>query len=269
MAFARIQTTILNHPKFHGLEPAAIGLWTMGNVYCWDQLTDGFIPRWQVPRLLPAVRPHRALALADLLVAATAGGRFRHGLWEPVFEAPRSPERAPERVPGGAGDTAGDAAQKCELLTGNGPIPVGYRVHDWLDHNPPRERLLEEREAAKLRMQQHRRANRSPERTYERSPERAPEHTPRSPVRSGVDLDVDKDIETPPERSGEQASSRTAPDPSRNYDCPEAPWRGRCVNAAWVQAHPDQHYPVSDARGTPKQCPHHRAQTERALRSPA
>src|SRR2546425_445042 len=161
MAFARIQTTILNHPKFDGLDPAAIGLWTMGNVYCWDQLTDGFIPRSQLSRLLSSsVRPNRCLALAELLVAATAGGRYKHGLWE--HEG------------------------------------ADFRVHDWLDHNPPRERLLEEREAAKLRMQQHRRARRSPERTAERSPERASEHTPRSPVRSGVDLDVDQDIEPPP-----------------------------------------------------------------------
>jgi hypothetical protein len=47
------------------------------------------------------------------------------------------------------------------------------------------------------------------------------------------------------------------PDPSRNYDCPNAQWHGRCVNRAWVTQHPGERYPVSDEHGTPKQCAHH------------
>jgi hypothetical protein len=38
-------------------------------------------------------------------------------------------------------------------------VDGGYRLHDWLDYNPPREKVLAERAAAKRRMF----ANRSPE----------------------------------------------------------------------------------------------------------
>src|SRR5262249_48343632 len=56
-----------------GLDPAAIGLWTMGLAYCGNQLTDGALPRAAVLRLL-AEPPETVLRLADKLVTA--------GLWE-------------------------------------------------------------------------------------------------------------------------------------------------------------------------------------------
>jgi hypothetical protein len=73
MAWTRSETSILNHRKFVQLDPAAVGLWTMGNVYCMDQLSDGLIPRFQVPRLIFA-KPAKCYALAETLVKA--------GLWE-------------------------------------------------------------------------------------------------------------------------------------------------------------------------------------------
>lgn len=52
-----------------GLE--AMGLWTLGESYCGDQLTDGFIPAWFVIEKTGSKR--KGVALADKLVAA--------GLW--------------------------------------------------------------------------------------------------------------------------------------------------------------------------------------------
>lgn len=221
MAFARTETTVLNHSKFVGLDPAAIGLWTMGNVYCWDQLTDGFIPRSQVPRLLSWVRPNKCIELAEKLVAATASGRFTHGLWE----------------------HDGD----------------DFRVHDWLDYNPPKDKILAEREAAKLRMRQRRGSGRSPERAPERSVERSPEQSPRSPARSRQEVEVERDSTAPP-----NVRPNARPDEAFNRDCQDPRWHGRCVNATWAQSHPGE-YPASDAHGTPKQCPEHRAQRGAAV----
>ena len=69
MAFARTETGILNHPKFLGLDPAALGLWTLGNAYCWDQLTDGFIPAKQVRRLLSWIPNRRVKCLTSYLTS--------------------------------------------------------------------------------------------------------------------------------------------------------------------------------------------------------
>lgn len=75
MAFARVETSILNHPKFvplcsgeQGL--AALGLWTLGLAYSMDQLSDGMVPkRW----LRSRVHANRLQRSAEQLVKA--------GLW--------------------------------------------------------------------------------------------------------------------------------------------------------------------------------------------
>ena len=222
--FARVSTEILNHKKFAALDPAAIGLWTMGNVYCWDQLTDGVIPKAQVARLI-AASPKRAYLLAEKLVEV--------GLWE----------------------RRGD----------------NFRVHDWLEWNPPASKVLAERQAARDRMRTRRRSG---EHTGERSSERSGE-------RAGHvhDRDAEADVDTPPSPSPnartngrydwpspEVRLASLQPDGTRwspgrwpyeafHHDCAEPVWRGRCVTAAWVEAHQGD-FPVTTA-GAPKQCPAH------------
>src|SRR2546426_9741108 len=73
MAWGRLFTDILNHRKFVELDATAGWLWARAIAYCWDQLTDGFVPRGQVPRLLPT-SPARSLKAAKDLIKA--------GLWE-------------------------------------------------------------------------------------------------------------------------------------------------------------------------------------------
>jgi len=75
MVWARVDDSMIDHPKFLGLSLDAIGLWTKALAYCGRHLTDGRIPRAALP-LLAAVGMHRALALAAKLVAS--------GLWEAV-----------------------------------------------------------------------------------------------------------------------------------------------------------------------------------------
>jgi hypothetical protein len=71
--WARVVGRAHSHPKFLALDPAAIGLWTMGLSYCGDQLTDGFIPRAQVAKLVSAPAGRTLKLAADLV---------KHGLWE-------------------------------------------------------------------------------------------------------------------------------------------------------------------------------------------
>jgi len=237
MAFARTETTVLGHPKFMGLDPAAIGLWTMGNAYCWDQLTDGFISDDQLPRLMSWLPRKRLRVLANVLANATAHGRYKHGLWE--------------RVEG------------------------GFLVHDWLEHNPPKEKLLAERKAARERMKAVRSGKRSPERSAEqgtRSTARSAEQQARSHERSRLDVDVDVDVDVdPPHSPPRTADPGTGRQPVKDprsptgafppecfrTDCPDKAWHGRCVDQAYADAHPGA-YPVQLSTGLPKQCPAHR-----------
>ncbi len=75
--WARIDDKVGSNRKFAGLDPAAIGLWTMGLVYCSNQLSDGAIPRASVYQLV-ASRRSRVEQLAGKLVKA--------GLWEETVD---------------------------------------------------------------------------------------------------------------------------------------------------------------------------------------
>jgi hypothetical protein len=70
MSWARLDDKAHSHPKFLGLDPGAIALWTLGLSYAASIEADGFIPRKQVPILAATFRARkRAFTLAALLVA--------------------------------------------------------------------------------------------------------------------------------------------------------------------------------------------------------
>jgi hypothetical protein len=71
-----------------GLE--AMGLWTLGESYCGDQLTDGFIPAWFVAE---KCGQRKGVALADRLVRAQLWERAVFGAekgWLSVGYVPRN-----------------------------------------------------------------------------------------------------------------------------------------------------------------------------------
>ena len=105
MSWARLDDKAYAHPKFLGLDPAAIALYWLGLSYAANIESDGFIPRAQVPILAAVFKAHRrAIKLADMLV--------ERGLWDekgPIgFEIPS--------------------------------LGSGWWVHDYLIYNPKRER---------------------------------------------------------------------------------------------------------------------------------
>jgi hypothetical protein len=116
MAFARVETSILNHRKFGPLIRtdvrangglAALGLWTLGLAYSMDQLTDGRVPKaWVLQRLRPNIAESSAEQLCGL------------GLWE----------------------DRGDY----------------WQIHDYLEFNLSSKQIKTEREAAKARMRKRR-----------------------------------------------------------------------------------------------------------------
>ncbi len=125
MGWIRIDDHFDEHPKLAKVGPIAWGLWLAGLAYCNRNLTDGFIP-WAV-----------AQKLASFKVVDNTGR-----LWTLA------------RTCGMVGDDI-DADWVIGLLVDAGlweEVEGGFQVHDYLDYQPSRERVLREREQARRRM---------------------------------------------------------------------------------------------------------------------
>jgi hypothetical protein len=119
----------MRHPKFLALNGNAIGLWHEGKDYCADHNTDGLIP-------LYALKTFRFAGKKTIALLATSIGLKDDGTrYAPLWET----------------------------------HDVGYKMHDYLDHNDCREaiiarmekadehRLLDRRRKAQYRLQQEER----------------------------------------------------------------------------------------------------------------
>lgn len=69
MTWFKVDDSFHSHPKVLAAQPAALGLWVVAGAWCSANLTDGFVPDYAIPRLLPDAGP-----LAEQLVTA--------GLWK-------------------------------------------------------------------------------------------------------------------------------------------------------------------------------------------
>lgn len=116
MPWARLDDGLNNDAKLNALSSDAYRLWVRGLVFCQKNLTDGFIPADELPLLLHfAKERERQRIVAELL-----SGRPRVGkgpLWH--------------------------------------EIEGGYQMHDYLDHNDPRDKVLAERARAKERLDRY------------------------------------------------------------------------------------------------------------------
>lgn len=98
MTWFKVDDSFHSHPKVLAADPAALGLWVVAGAWCGANLTDGFVPDYALPRLLPD-----AARLADNLVAcrlwkrARGGYRFHDwGDYNPTSDAVKA-ERAAAR----------------------------------------------------------------------------------------------------------------------------------------------------------------------------
>jgi len=116
--WARLDDAILDNPKI--IEAGALGfaLHVAAITWCARNLSDGFIPKRRVGQLLD---------LTSLHVSEATEAQVRHAVT--------------------AADVAADLA-RIGLWHDRGRM---WELHDYLDYNPPRERVLARREAARKR----------------------------------------------------------------------------------------------------------------------
>jgi hypothetical protein len=101
--WARIEVGYLDHPKFQALNANAICLWHEGKQYCDRFHTDGLIPRDVVKRFRFSGKKSIDLLLAPIELPKPDGSTYA-----PLWEA----------------------------------HSVGYKMHDYLDHNDCRDEIL-------------------------------------------------------------------------------------------------------------------------------
>jgi hypothetical protein len=88
MTWFKVDDTFHSHPKVLAAPPAALGLWVVAGAWCSANLTDGFVPDYVLPRLLPdAAQLAGQLATAGLWRRAKGGYRFHDwSVYQPTKE---------------------------------------------------------------------------------------------------------------------------------------------------------------------------------------
>lgn len=77
MTWFKVDDSFHSHPKALATDPAALGLWVIAGSWCGSNLTDGFVPDYVLPRLLPGCEPlAQKLTAAGLWKRAKGGYRF-------------------------------------------------------------------------------------------------------------------------------------------------------------------------------------------------
>lgn len=74
MTWFKVDDSFHSHPKVLAADAAALGLWVVAGAWCSANLTDGFVPDYALPRLLPD-----AAQLADKLVTCRLWKRTKGG----------------------------------------------------------------------------------------------------------------------------------------------------------------------------------------------
>lgn len=133
MGWVRIDDHFNEHPKLAQVGPLGWGVWVAGLAYCNRNLTDGFIPR----------------------AAAISLGCFEIEVDGELYDL---------AVTSGMADADLTTSWVIDLLVTAGlwkRIKGGYRVHDYHDYQPTKERVLAERERSAKRQQRFRNGTRN------------------------------------------------------------------------------------------------------------
>lgn len=96
MAWFKVDDSFHSHPKVLACDPAALGLWVVAGAWCSSSLTDGFVPDYALPRLLPgADELARNLVAAGLWRRTKGGYRFHDwNSYNPSSEAVKAEREA-------------------------------------------------------------------------------------------------------------------------------------------------------------------------------
>lgn len=187
MVWAKLDDEILDNPKIAEAGPLGFALHVAGITWCCRNLTDGFIPRTRVRSLLDfgGVMWDEDNPGAVACQGVSAGGR--HGA-DPLAIAEHLVDVG---------------------LWKHDPDGRGYWLHDFLEYNPSREKVLSERDRAKKRRDSTPPEKASPKRptnVFGSSAERTPNVNRNS---DGPDPDPDPDPIEPPS-GGSHARARAA-----------------------------------------------------------
>lgn len=142
LPWVKIDDGAAEHPKVQALSNGAFRVWFAGLCYCNRRLSDGHIEEPVAAGLAFQADRSRWEALLEELCTAPEG--FASSLWEKT--------------------------------------PTGYRVHDYLDYQPTRKKVLAERAAARRRMRKVRAGSRSGERSGEHRGSRSGERSVEPPA---------------------------------------------------------------------------------------
>lgn len=127
MSWVRVSDDFYDHPKFATLSPAAVGLWVATLAYANRNLTDG---------VLPARAPFAVLGFADATTAsAVVEELLAAGLWH-------------------------EPDHNCDACAE--PGVRSFVIHDYMDFQPSRAKIENERVDARERMRKARAAKGSP-----------------------------------------------------------------------------------------------------------
>ena len=151
--WARLQQNYINHPKFLALGPTAICLWHEGKNYCDMHQTDGLIPR----DALKTFRFSTKQALDALL--RSCGDKPGGEPWAPLWER------------------AGT---------------VGFKMHDYLDHNDCRDEVLariEQKDKERAADRERKKHARAAKKQKAERPVERPEH-----VRPDIEQDIGRTV---------------------------------------------------------------------------
>lgn len=112
--WARYEVGFIDHPKFKALNANAIGLWIEGKNYCDRNMTDGLIPTHTVKQF----RFYSRKAVDSLMVSC--GPKNEQEVYAPLWEV----------------------------------HALGYKMHDYLDHNDCRQAVIARIEKSEDRAEQ-------------------------------------------------------------------------------------------------------------------
>lgn len=229
MSWVRVEDSFPLHPKVLRAGPMAAYLFVAGLCFCQRMATSGLISGSNLAHVAPELGH----------VARLAARLVEVGLWEWA-----------------------------------GPDGQDYQVHDWSDYNLTREEVLRRRALAKQRQDRFRlnrlsrrdnAVNHALQRRDSTRDNAVSNATPYPyPIKTtpngvtGEEVTALQQAQEPAARPPDAGLYHAYPPALFRADCPDRRWHGRCVDTAYLDAHPDQRYPALDPHGSPKRCPTHR-----------
>lgn len=96
MTWFKVDDSFHSHPKVLATKPAALGLWVVAGSWSSANLTEGFVPDYALPRLVPDSAELAKELVASGLWTRTRGGYLFHDFldYNPTAEEEKAKSKA-------------------------------------------------------------------------------------------------------------------------------------------------------------------------------